>query len=274
MSCYQYEKYAPIGFGRRRRQRYKVVLYSENDSSSDEPYPSNIQSKIPWKLPTIPAIPPPSTIKVIVGGQLSRTIWTEESTTVPKKLSKKTQSTSVGKKEPPIARSKKTSTTTQSATIVKRKPPVARSNKPSKTTKSMTNFGKEKTTGMTVLATHESSELHLMHDHPLLTKEPFGWELDLTLSEDTDDLDPKPPAKKTVLHTTTTYESPNIKSTTVEDLDHKPPAMMMSSHTTEKHVPSNIHIFHESSSVELEPMQLEIPMLVSGKRRSEFKFVY
>ena len=36
----------------------------------------NIQAKILQKLPTIPTVPTPSTIKVIVSGQLPQTIYT------------------------------------------------------------------------------------------------------------------------------------------------------------------------------------------------------
>ena len=139
--------------------------------------PNNINAKMLRKIPTIPTIPPlinQSHVQwTVVQNYSDRTINYSS-----KKWKNKTHPTTSVKKEPPNARLNKT--TTQSTTIVKK---VAKISKPSQTMQSMRDLERQKTTGTTVLAAHESSELQFLQENQLLTKEEFGWNLDLTSSQ-------------------------------------------------------------------------------------------
>ena len=66
-----------------------------------------------------------------------------------------------------------------------------------KKTQMMTEVQQLMTTVAILHLTHGLSNLHVMHDEHPLMKKPFAWDWDLLLSDDTEDLDCKPPAKKT-----------------------------------------------------------------------------
>ena len=82
----------------------------------------------------------------------------------------------------------------------------------------MTEVQQLMTTVAMLQLTHGLSNLHVMHDEHPLMKKPFAWEWDLLLSDDTEDLDCKPPAKKTTPQATSLYKSPDMNSTVIDDI--------------------------------------------------------